>query len=531
MNLDSILGFCESKGVTDRGLSIVREIAESPPARRVNTRSMAPNIISRFPSRKMGVTIQAESQTLEMASIYMKEFDEGVMAYWDQPFHKADLSYKSGSRRVRTQSTLDFFVISEDFIGFEECKPEEKLHELIVKKPGRYQWSAERGRFEIEPLGRYLEGSGLSYRVVTDKQINGTYVDNLAALYDLLDEPVSIDTKRCWNVCSDLLSIEGPMSLSNLEQAVSGVGRLDLLTAIAQKSLFINLAKDPLSEPERVIIGCMEEQVISLVGDEETRAGQTEITLTGSTAEQEEGFRRFKLISPIIEGGKIAEQSALCGVHARTLQRWIKSYNLNGLDGLVPKHTKKGNRGSKIPVKVEQLIGEVIKEKYLVTQAPHPFHVYNLLVEQCKAAGLSPPSRQSFYRRIDEVVERDSLKIREGAKSAYQATAYDGLSEGEHGEAPFQSVSRFLQRCHIDHTQIDLQLLSIEGANLGKPWLTTIIDEYSGFVLSSYLSFRNPSSVAVMSAIRLMVKRHEVMPEAMVVDGGKEFESLSLIHI
>ena len=99
---------------------VVNEIITSPPARRVNSRSMSSNLTCRFPSRKMGFTVQAESRSMELASIYIKEFDSAVMGYWDQPYHRPNLSYKSGSKNVRVPVTLDFFVISDGFIGFDD---------------------------------------------------------------------------------------------------------------------------------------------------------------------------------------------------------------------------------------------------------------------------------------------------------------------------------------------------------------------------------------------------------------------------
>jgi len=520
--IDKYLEFCSVRGVTEKGLKIVREVIESPPARRVRTSSLSPNIPGTFPSRKMGFTIQAESQSLELSSIYIKEFDESVLGYWDQPGHRPSLLYKSGSRRVRVPVTLDFFVISEDFIGFEECKPEVQLQKLVRNSPDRYRAIEDSGEYEVPPLADYLEGTGLSHRVVNEKHINPVYVQNLALLYDLLDEPVSKEDRRCWGSIRSMLESKGPRRIKEIEEEFS-ITRCSLLAAIAQQALFANLHVQCLREPERV----------NLYASAEAAAGKCDIDgaeiipelLGGSTEHVAEALKRFKFIEQLLEGGDKELIAQEAGVSTRTLERWLSLYRKGGLSSLQPRDPDKGNRDSRVPQIVEECMAEVIEEFFMNKRARKRFHVYQLLRKRCEQLGFNPPSRQAFYDRLELLSDKKVLKTREGAKRAYQVTGYEGL-DGSEGEHAFSNVSRYLERCHIDHTQADIQLLSVEGCNLGKPWLTLIVDEYTGFILSAYLSFRNPNIASVMSSIRLMVKDHGVFPEAVVVDGGKEFESV-----
>ena len=52
-----------------RGRTIIGTVRSSPPARRV--RSAAGNVAMRYPSLKMGVTIQAESHRVELAGFWL----------------------------------------------------------------------------------------------------------------------------------------------------------------------------------------------------------------------------------------------------------------------------------------------------------------------------------------------------------------------------------------------------------------------------------------------------------------------------
>lgn len=96
-----------------------------------------------YPSRKMGVTIQFESHTVELGAIYLMEHDEVVLEFYDQqPSFK--LSYRTASGRKTTHFyTPDFFVIRKDQAGWEEWKTEEQLHKLVENN--RFATSAAMG--------------------------------------------------------------------------------------------------------------------------------------------------------------------------------------------------------------------------------------------------------------------------------------------------------------------------------------------------------------------------------------------------
>ena len=59
-------------------------LRSSPPARRVQGRLL--NVSGTYASRKMGVSIQFESHTVELWAIYTMEYDAQVLEYFDQPY-------------------------------------------------------------------------------------------------------------------------------------------------------------------------------------------------------------------------------------------------------------------------------------------------------------------------------------------------------------------------------------------------------------------------------------------------------------
>ncbi len=66
--------WCRKLGLGAQAESVIRQIRSSEPARLV--RSGRGNVSGRYPSRKMGFTIQFESHRTELAAIYeMEGFD------------------------------------------------------------------------------------------------------------------------------------------------------------------------------------------------------------------------------------------------------------------------------------------------------------------------------------------------------------------------------------------------------------------------------------------------------------------------
>src|SRR3712207_4818347 len=75
--------WCISINLPAYARAVIDCVRESQPSRRV--RSGHENVSGRYPSRKMGHTIQFESHRNELATIMGYEHDEDVLEFWDQP--------------------------------------------------------------------------------------------------------------------------------------------------------------------------------------------------------------------------------------------------------------------------------------------------------------------------------------------------------------------------------------------------------------------------------------------------------------
>jgi len=76
LNPSQFQQLCRARQFSAETVDLIARIRFSPPARRVQ--GHAGNVCGTYPSRKMGVTIQFESHTVELGAVYLMEHDEEV---------------------------------------------------------------------------------------------------------------------------------------------------------------------------------------------------------------------------------------------------------------------------------------------------------------------------------------------------------------------------------------------------------------------------------------------------------------------
>jgi putative transposase len=210
--------FYRDKGISKPTQAVIERVRHSPPARRV--RAGRGNVVVRYPSIKMGVIIQAESHTVELAFMIDAEIDPSIYEYYDQPpsfvVHYAD---EKGRNRGHWHYP-DFFLIGEHYCGWVECKPETKLEELAEKTPNRYLRD-EQGIWRCPPGEAYAQQYGLSYRVFSSAEIDWVYQTNIEYLSDYLIFPdrLNIDEKVAQTIFTFVERVPGISLAALLEDA------------------------------------------------------------------------------------------------------------------------------------------------------------------------------------------------------------------------------------------------------------------------------------------------------------------------
>ena len=133
LNEAEFLGWCARLGLTETTRATITAVRSRNPTRRVGGGRQ--NVSGRYPSRKMGITIQFESHRVELPLVCEMEHDSGVLEYYDQPPSIPLAYHTANGRRLSILHTPDYFVLCRDSAGWVECKTSEDLEKLAIKSP------------------------------------------------------------------------------------------------------------------------------------------------------------------------------------------------------------------------------------------------------------------------------------------------------------------------------------------------------------------------------------------------------------
>ncbi len=477
---------------------LIASIRSSPPVRKV--RGRASNVAGRYPSPKMQLTIQFESQHVELWAIYGMERDDAVLEYYDQPV-RIPLRYRARSGHNTTQwHTPDFFVLRSDEASFEEWKPASALDQLSHSMPNRYQQESD-GKWRCPPGEAYAQSLGLFYRVRSSAEYHPLYLQNLKFLQDFWAHPVPIAAEQEALVLDALSSYPG-ISLTELRAAAPSLS-LDVVWAmIATDRIFTDLEAALLTQHDRVMLFRNKEEChyashqqggtirlaspAPLVWDGRVFSAETlgdlvtlrpeegeAITLSkeafqylvekgavtmvtvatpsptlpeirealshASPKTQQEANERLRQILAYRRGEPIT-------VTPRSVQRWMAAYRRAeaesgcGYLGLLPHVADRGNRTPRIPEASQQLLEAFLKDQYATPVAKRAAAVYRLYRRECEQRGLPPVGERTFYRVRKRFTTEDVISARLGRRAAYaQRPFFWSLDQTtpRHGERPF----------------------------------------------------------------------------------------------
>lgn len=233
----------------------------------------------------------------------------------------------------------------------------------------------------------------------------------------------------------------------------------------------------------------------------------------------EEANRRYVLIIGYLAPDAEPPQS-------RTIRRYIESYRRalaelgNGYVGLLPRWSESGNYEVRITDPVLRIVQQFINDEYLTPERPSVLAVYRRVVEALEGRGFVAPSYRWFCRLIKAMPVYETMLARTGRKGAYKYEPR--VTCVDRNATPV--AERAFELAHIDHTKIDI--VTTTGGESVRMWLTVMLCSATRRVLAWTLSFEAPSYRQVMLVMRDCVKRHNRLPEIIVVDGGKEFHSI-----
>ena len=238
-----------------------------------------------------------------------------------------------------------------------------------------------------------------------------------------------------------------------------------------------------------------------------------------------EANRRYSILEPYLKEQLSPPPES--DTPKRTIRDWKAKYKKAqqeygcGFIGLIPR--RKGNPTSRYSEEDLAFVDEIIEQEYKSFKQKKVWAVYEILKARWHESQLiSPvPSHTFLYQRIKNLPKYKTVKKRKGSRAAnnFLGPWLIQPTTPRHGDRPFEIV-------HIDHTLLEIECICSESkVNLGRPWVTAMIDAYSRRILAAYLTFDAPSYRSCMMILRICVQRFKRFPEWIVVDNGKDFKS------
>jgi putative transposase len=547
LSREDLLVWYRCLGLSEEARAVVDRVRSADPSRRVE--SGRGNVSGRYPSRKMGVTIQFESHRVELAGIYEMEHDGDVLEYYDQP-PSIELRYPSAKgRQLVVAHTPDYFVIRTNAAGWEEWKTEEDLNRLTRKNRHRYVLEGEQ-RWCCPPGEGYAIQLGLYYRVRSSREIDWLFQRNIQFLEDYLRfDSARIPPSTLQRVLAYVSACPAVTLQELLEEAKRITAPDDVYFLIATGKIYVDLRAAALAEPAGVrVFACREAALAHAAVSTEHSALHASSSIPQAacvTARPTQGPEPSKLAEELFRASeedlKVANYRAdivrrhLQGaslsageqVPARTLRRWLSRYRTAdchwgaGYLGLLPRR-RPGNPTPRLPGDSVQLMNEIIETQYEQSKQKNCYVCWIALRRACEQGDVVTPSYTTFCSAVRRRAGFHQTLKRKGHRAAYsQEPFYFELSlmTPRHGDRPFEI-------CHTDHTHLDVELTDPSGKHLlGRPWMTLMLDAFSRRVLAVHVDFDAPSYRSCMIVLRECVRLHNRLPDCLVVDGGPEFKS------
>ncbi len=234
---------------------------------------------------------------------------------------------------------------------------------------------------------------------------------------------------------------------------------------------------------------------------------------------------RFAVVTSHLSGEREVSDVRVPG---RTLRRWKSRYYTgqaqygSGYLGLLPRIHQRGNHLERLPERTRFIMKEFIDQDYETLKQKSKYATWIALKHTCDKKGILAPSYTTFRLAVSRQAGFNQTLKRQGRRAAYRQEPFCmelDLKTPRHGDRPFEIG-------HVDHTEMDVEVVcSHTGRVLGRPWMTLLTDAFCRRVLAVYITFDPPSYRSCMMVLRECVRRHGRLPQNVVVDGGREFES------
>jgi putative transposase len=251
---------------------------------------------------------------------------------------------------------------------------------------------------------------------------------------------------------------------------------------------------------------------------------KTRLAAAALTEEQRKlAMERFAVLRPHLEDDvPLARAARQAGIAVRTAERWLARYRQDGLVGLV-RSTRNDAEARRLPDDVVALIEGMGLKKPRASAAA----VHRRISNMAKAHGWAAPSYGTVYAILADLDPAMVTLAQEGASAFRNRYELIHRHRADTANAIWQA----------DHTLLDLMILDQTGKPV-RPWLTTVVDDYSRAVAGVMVFFGAPPILNTSLALRQAIWRKGDpawpvcgIPDVLYVDHGSDFTSNHLDQV
>jgi putative transposase len=241
-------------------------------------------------------------------------------------------------------------------------------------------------------------------------------------------------------------------------------------------------------------------------------------------ADRQFALQRFQVLQPHLEQGRpLLEVARDAGVPYRTAQRWVSLYRKFGLVALARRPRADRGKRRRLSDRLRQVV-----EGLALQKPPLPITtLYRQVARIAREQGEPEPSYAVVYDVVRELPADLVMLAHEGGKAYGDVYELVHRREADRPNAIWQA----------DHTPLDIELVRDDGKP-ARPWLTTVIDDYSRAVAGYFLSYEDLCAIQTALALRQAIWRKTDarwhvcgIPDVLYTDNGPDFTSLHLEQV
>lgn len=518
--------FTTHNTLTQPAIDYINNCFYNPPSRMVGTHAKS-NVVSWVPSKKLnGQVFSTESRGPEHAFHTLAQYDDKVLWYGDQPEPINIIRTNKNGIQRRGSYTPDAISLNKDGPFVIEIKHAKEVDKLIKKTPSDWK-RLESGEVIYKPAQEAFAKMGLKHITLVYHFDDRFYIANLEQILWAREHSDQFEFYR--EAIDSELSKRFTLSLSELKQTLKLDNFTPLISAIDKGCIVADLKNQLISEPESCLVASnypllehgKEFRKSQLVYHEDLVKPQNLSSIPTYKAAKE-ALSRLKEVNSGQSNRNIRRWKARIAEGAKTdsseFQSLISGYHNCG------KNTKKLN------AKVTSFLNDYLHKVHICRQNISIYRGYKDYQFKAQNAHpeFDPVSRKTFSKHLGNI-NPEVIGKAKGGKRLGNAMSLpsDPLSRNLKSQAAWQVAA-------IDHYCVDLFLVIYNKSNtniVDRPWLTLMIDIFTGKVLAFSISFKKPSRRAVSKVLRACVRNHGRLPREIIVDRGAEFKSVFLASL